>query len=64
MFSESVLAGSPFPSRQPFKVILHLKMCWNDYTLSHLSVYVVNRLLHENRKSIPKILSGKKLLKM
>ena len=34
-------------------------MCWNDQTLSHLSAHVVNRLLHENRKSIPKFLSGK-----
>ena len=32
--------------------------------LSHLSVHVVNRLLHENRKSIPKFLSGKKLFKI
>ena len=30
MFSESVLAGLPFPSRQSFRVILLLKMCWND----------------------------------
>ena len=53
MFNESVLAGLPFPSRQSFRVILLLKMCWNDLTLSHLSAHVVNRLLHENRKSIP-----------
>ena len=32
-------------------------------SLSHLSVHVVNRLLRENRKSIPKFLSGKKLFK-
>ena len=31
--------------------------------MSHLSVHVVNRLLRENRKSIPKFLSGKKLFK-
>ena len=31
--------------------------------LSHLSAQVVNRLLRENRKSIPKFLSSKKLLK-
>ena len=31
--------------------------------LSHLTAKVVNHLLRENRKSIPKILSGKKLLK-
>ena len=31
--------------------------------LSHLSAHVVNHLLRENRKSIPKVLSGKKLLK-
>ena len=29
MFSESVLAGLPFPSRKSFRVILLLKMCWN-----------------------------------
>ena len=29
-------------------------------TLSHLSAHVVNRLLRENRKTIPKFLSGKK----
>ena len=28
--------------------------------LSHLSVHAVNRLLRENRKTIPKFLSGKK----
>ena len=32
-------------------------------SLSHLSARVVNRLLRENRKSFPKFLSGKKLLK-
>ena len=31
--------------------------------LSHLSPHMVNRLLHENQKSTPKFLSGKKLLK-
>ena len=31
--------------------------------LSHLSAHVVNRLLRENRKTIPKCLSGKTLLK-
>ena len=30
---------------------------------SHLSVHIVNRLLRENQKTIPKYLSGKKLLK-
>ena len=33
------------------------------YTLSHLSVHVVNRQLPENRKSIPKYFKGKQLLK-
>ena len=32
-------------------------------TLSHLSVHMVNRLLRENRKTIPKFLSGEKLFK-
>ena len=32
-------------------------------TLSHLSAHVVNRLLRENRKTILKILNGKKLFK-
>ena len=32
-------------------------------TLSHLGAHLVNRLQHENRKSIPKFLSGKKLKK-
>ena len=31
--------------------------------MSHLSAHVVNRLLRENRKTILKFLSGKKLLK-
>ena len=31
--------------------------------LSHLNAHVVNRLLRENRKSIPKLFNGKKLLK-
>ena len=31
--------------------------------LSHLSAHVINRLLHENRKSIPKIFNGKKTSK-
>ena len=30
---------------------------------SHLSVHLVNRLLSENRKSIPKTIKGKNLLK-
>ena len=30
--------------------------------LSHLNAHVVNRLLRENRKTIPKFLSGKTLL--
>ena len=38
---------------------------WDEivYTLSHLSAHVVNRLLCENWKTIPKYLSGKKLFK-
>ena len=55
MFSESVLAGSPFPSRQSY---------FAPETLSYRSAHVVNRLFDENRKSISKILSSKKLLKM
>ena len=37
----------------------------NDTTksLSYLNVHLVNRLLRENRKSIPKYLSGKRLFK-
>ena len=31
--------------------------------MSHRSAFVVNRLLREKRKSIPKFLSGKKLFK-
>ena len=31
--------------------------------MSHLSEHMVNRLLLENRKSIPKFFNGKKLLK-
>ena len=31
--------------------------------MSHLSAHVVNRLLPEHRKSVPKFLNGKKLLK-
>ena len=38
--------------------------CQNDWTLSHLSVHVVNRLLRENRKSIPIFLMVKNFLKM
>ena len=33
------------------------------HVVSRLSAHVVNRLLRENRKTIPKFLSGKKLLK-
>ena len=40
----------------------HLK-CIILPKLSHLSVHVVNRLLRENRKSIPKFFHGKKSLK-
>ena len=29
-----------------------------DYTLSHLSAHVVNRLLRENRKTMTQVLSG------
>ena len=36
---------------------------WKYITLSLLSAHLVNRLLHENRKSIPKIFNGKKLFK-
>ena len=32
-------------------------------TLSHLSAHMVNCLLRENQKTIPKFLSGKKLFK-
>ena len=32
-----------------------------NYTSSHLSTHVVNRLLRENRKSISNIFNGKKL---
>ena len=32
-------------------------------TLSHLSAHMVNRLLRENRKTIPKFLSGKNIFK-
>ena len=31
--------------------------------LSHLSAHMVNRLLRENRKSIPKMFNGRKHLK-
>ena len=34
------------------------------YTLSRLSAHVVNRLLRENRITIPKFLSGKNFSKM
>ena len=34
-----------------------------DKTLSHLSVHMVNHLLHENWKSIPNFFNGKKLFK-
>ena len=35
----------------------------NSSEKNTLSAHVVNRLLRENRKTIPKILSGKKLFK-
>ena len=43
--------------------ILKSNLKTNMYTLSHLRVHMVNRLLHENRKSIPKCFNGKKLFK-
>ena len=35
----------------------------NVKTLSHLSAHMVNRLLRENRKSIPNLFNAKKLVK-
>ena len=37
----------------------HLKCIILPKLFSHLSAHVVNRLLHENRKSIPKFFNGK-----
>ena len=38
-------------------------MLWVLMSIPNLSAHVVNRLLRENRKSIPKVLSVKKLKK-
>ena len=43
--------------------IIHWKTRGFSYNLSHLSAHVVNRLLREKWKCIPKFLSGEKLLK-
>ena len=49
---------------QPLLVQIFRNLSFSPETkLSHLSAHVVNQLFHENRKTIPKILSGKKLLK-
>ena len=39
----------------------HAVWCGKYYILSHLSVHMVNRLLRENRKTVLKFLSVKKL---
>ena len=64
MFSESVLAGLPFPSRQSFRIIFAPENVLERLNTVSSQCARVYRLLHENRKSIPKFLSGKKLLKM
>ena len=43
--------------------VTHQDLWLGNKTVSHLSANVVNRLLHENRKTISKFLSGKKLFK-
>ena len=49
--------------RCAFSTTLKYKCMSHLTSLSHLSAHIVNRLLRENRKSIPKFLSGKQLLK-
>ena len=45
------------------KPLCQVQMLFAAIILSHLSAHMVNRLLRENRKTIPKFLSGKKLFK-
>ena len=46
-----------------FRLKLTIYCCPTSKLFSHLSAHMVNRLLCENRKSIPKSFNGKKLLK-
>ena len=54
-FFENKPFGCVLRESAPFQCLSNF-----DWTLSHLSAHVVNRLLRENRKFIPKLFIGKK----